>query len=271
MTSRELSSVRLGNNNNNSNNDEETYLVVGIDFGTSYAILRPVRAIKSAPNWYNVRQSGVAWAFSTSPNDVSIISSWKADSTRASDDEKCPSSVSYDEDGNLTCWGFHTLDDTGKRFKNFKLLLSETAGDDPKNKPLLDELAALKALRKRPVDVAADYLCCLWKHTLKILKSTSRTETRIAIDNARFKVVLTVPAIWDHAAQDLTRRAAKQAGILATRPGGKTTLEMISEPEAAALAFFNDSHLRGQIDLKVNPTYSKLCTVFICLHEEGEG
>lgn len=171
----------------------------------------------------------------------------------------------------MTCWGFHTINDTGKRFKNFKLLLSETAGDDPKNEPLLRELAALKVLKKRPVDVTADYLRCLWKHTLLILKSTARTETRVAIDNARFKVVLTVPAIWDHAAQDLTRRAAKQAGILATRHGRKTTLEMISEPEAAALAFFNDSNLSGQIDLKVSLTYNILYQVSRCLDQEGRG
>ena len=204
------------------------------------------------------RQSGVAWAFSTSPNDISIISSWKADLRRASDDEKCPSSISYDEDGKVTCWGFQTFNDTGTRLKNFKLLLSETAVDDPKNKPLLKDLTALEALNKTPVAVVADYLRCLWKHTLVQLKSTPRIETRIAIDNARFKVVLTVPAIWDHAAQDLTRKAASKAGILAARNGRKTTLEMISEPEAAALAFFNDPDLSGQIDLKVGRTYTVL-------------
>jgi molecular chaperone DnaK (HSP70) len=216
-------------------NDEETFLVIGIDFGTS--------------------QSGVAWAFSTSPDDVAIISSWKADSRRAADDEKCPSSISYDEDGNVTCWGFHTINDTGDRFKNFKLLLSQATRDDPKNEPLVKELATLKARNKKPVDVAADYLRCLWAHTLRTLESTSTIETRVAIDNARFKVVLTVPAIWDHAAQDLTRRAAKQAGILANRHGRSTVMDIISEPEAAALAFFNDSNLKGQIDLKAGDSF----------------
>jgi len=177
---------------------------------------------------------------------------------RASDDEKCPSSISYDEDGNVTCWGFQTFNDTGTRFKNFKLLLSKTTVDDPKNQPLLKELTALEALNKTPVVIVADYLRCLWKHTLAQLKSTSSIETRLAIDNARFKVVLTVPAIWDHAAQDLTRKAANKAGILATRNGKRTTLEMISEPEAAALAFFNDRNLSGQIDLKVGVTYTVL-------------
>ena len=175
-------------------------------------MLLPFCTFRPIPNLTNSRQSGVAWAFSTSPNDVSIISSWKADSRRASNDKKCPSSISYDKDGNVTCWGFLTINDTGDRFKNFKLLLSKTAGDDPKNEPLLKELAALQALNKSPVDVTADYLSCLWKHKMKVLKSKSRMENRLAIDNARFKVVLTAPAIWDYAAQDLTQKAARKAG-----------------------------------------------------------
>jgi hypothetical protein len=170
----------------------------------------------------------------------------------------------------VTCWGFLTLNDTGTRFKNFKLLLSQTARNDPKNKPLLNELAALEALRKKPVDVVADYLRCLWQHTLRELNSTSRTETKVAIDNSRFKVVLTVPAIWDHAAQDLTRRAAKKAGILVPRLGKNTTLEMISEPEAAALAFFNDANLKGQIGLEASFTRDKLDCMSVADNEKSK-
>ena len=50
-------------------------------------------------------------------------------------------------------------------------------------------------------------------------------------------------------------------GILATRNGKKTTLDMISEPEAAALAFFNDPNLSGQINLKADLT----CSMIVCL------
>ena len=154
----------------------------------------------------------------------------------------------------MTCWGFHTINDTGKRFKNFKLLLSQETRDDPKNEPLVRELAELKALRKEPVDVTADYLRCLWKHTMEALKNISNRDTRLVIDMVPFKVVLTVPASWDHAAQDLTRRAATKAGITARRHGKKTTLDMISEPEAAALAFFSNSTLKGQIKFTVSIT-----------------
>ena len=167
----------------------------------------------------------------------------------------------------VTCWGFHTLDDTGTRFKNFKLLLSQIAHNHPKNRSLLQ---ALEALGKEPVDVVADYLRCLWRHTLRELSSTSKIETRVAIDNSRFKVVLTVPAIWDHAAQDLTRRAARKGGILAPRLGKKTTLAMISEPEAAALAFFNDANLKGQIDLKASFIQDKLDCVFVADSEKSK-
>ena len=243
--------------------DKETKLVIGIDFGTSYG--KPhifgISTRDRESNHHKRRQSGVAWAFTTSPDNVSIISSWKADSKRASDDEKCPSSISYDESGKVTCWGFHTINDTGTRFKNFKLLLSRETRNDPKNEPLVRELAALKALDKTPVDVVADYLRCLWKHTLDTINSTSKKETRLAIEMSPFKVVLTVPAIWDHAAQDLTQRAAKKAGILEKRPGkGKkrTTMDMVSEPEAAALAFFSDPNLKDQIELKASISQNTL-------------
>ena len=144
------------------------------------------------------------------------------------------------------------MDDIGKRFTNFKLLLSQETREDPRNEPLVRQLAGLEALEKKPVDVAADYLRCLWEHTMQKLKTTPREETRLAIEMVRFKVVLTVPASWDHAAQDLTHKAAKQAGILSKKHSRKTTLEMISEPEAAALAFFTDLRLKGQLDLKVS-------------------
>jgi len=102
------------------------------------------------------------------------------------------------------------------------------------------------------------------------LNSTSRTETKVAIDNSPFKVVLTVPAIWDHAAQDLTRRAAKKAGILVPRLGKNTTLEMISEPEAAALAFFNDANLKGQIGLEASFTRDKLDCMSVADNEKSK-
>jgi molecular chaperone DnaK (HSP70) len=111
----------------------------------------------------------------------------------------------------------------------------------------------LHHLRKQPVDVVADYLKCLWTHTITILEE-KRLSRRI-LDNLVFRVVMTVPAAWDHCAQDLMREAATRAGIRAPRAIGQTTVQLIAEPEAAALAAFDDAGLQWQPDLEVLPPH----------------
>lgn len=90
---------------------------------------------------------------------------------------------------------------------------------------------------KTPTQLVTDFLRELWKFTLKKI---SKTDTQALIDNATFHVVLSVPAIWPDYAKDRMREAAAQAGICDHREAGKTTLDLISEPEAAALATMMD-------------------------------
>jgi len=68
-------------------------------------------------------------------------------------------------------------------------------------------------------------------------------------ENMTLKIVLTVPAIWDHKAQELTRKAAEMAGLLARND---TTLELVGEPEAAALAVFDEMRSQNNRSLKVS-------------------
>lgn len=229
---------------------EDIFLVIGIDFGTTYAFLSPAKFSfwykrSNSDNTCN-RQSGVAWAVSSEPDSVGIISSWEASGRRDANLEKLPSMIGYDQNGRTTWWGFEQFNAEGEKFENFKLLLSDKARDSVASLPLQDTLARLQKLRKQPVDVVADYLKCVWTHTLKNLKLKLSF-----IEHLRFKVVLTVPAIWDHAAQELTREAASKAGIKKIRQAGTTTLDIISEPEAAALAFFNDSKREAHVALEV--------------------
>jgi molecular chaperone DnaK (HSP70) len=130
------------------------------------------------------------------------------------------------------------------------LLLSNQAHEQGGSK--IDEVRQLlDRLNKKPIDVVADYLRKLWNHTLKIIELKL---TKIALDNMALRVVITVPATWDHAAQELTRKAAIQAGITAPRYSGQTSLKLVSEPEAAALATWKDSGLQSRPDLIVSPT-----------------
>jgi molecular chaperone DnaK (HSP70) len=93
----------------------------------------------------------------------------------------------------------------------------------------------MEALRKAPVDVVADYLQRLWEHAVSTLKSRFGAAF---FDNLQIKLVLTIPAIWDHQAQELTRKAAHKAGMMKR---GNMKLELVSEPEAAARYVFSEN------------------------------
>lgn len=69
--------------------------------------------------------------------------------------------------------------------------------------------------------------------------------TQAVLDNMVFKIVLTVPAIWDHRAQEDMRLAARSAGLLENRLCGKTELTLVAEPAAAALATYIDAGIKS--------------------------
>lgn len=74
---------------------------------------------------------------------------------------------------------------------------------------------------------ATDYLTALRKHVEEVLRyKISAT----ALSKTPIQYVLTVPAVWSEGAQAKTRACAEKAGM-----GHGAALELISEPEAAAL------------------------------------
>ncbi|KAG0126370.1 hypothetical protein HOY82DRAFT_570205 [Tuber indicum] len=176
---------------------------IGIDFGTTY--------------------SGIAWAHSSTPEKVNVVGKWVAGRSRTSG--KAPSEIAYTSSG--VKWGF------GIPIKEpalawFKLLL------DPTKYPLANStnspLARTKQLipqGKKPVDVVADYLSELYKHTIDHLEKTLGKST---VEVSPLDFILTVPAVWSDAAKNLTLQAAELAGF-----GRKKSIRLISEPEAAAV------------------------------------
>lgn len=206
----------------------------------------------------DVRFSGIAWALSTSPADISIISSWPSHLTANSCQQKVPSAFTYSSDGKVASWGYK-LESRRHYIEWFKLGLSQEAtkriaADQPERHEKLQEL--LRAKNKAPVDAVADFLRCLWRHAEKEIRGTPGISKSVW-QNVDLKIVLTVPAIWDHAAQDLTRTAARMAGLL-DRPN-TTTLELIGEPEAAALSVFDDMERRGRRRLHVGKSPGFVC------------
>ena len=118
---------------------------------------------------------------------------------------------------------------TDESFKWIKILLEENHKYITTVEPVKDSNQLLTKVNKRPYEVVADYLRLLWDYTLKDIEKFHPTFREIFT----LRVVLTVPAIWSHAAKDKTLQAAQLAGI-------PTPIMLVTEPEAAALATLQD-------------------------------
>lgn len=209
------------------------FVVIGIDFGTTF--------------------SGVSWTWSkaTNINNIEPVHRWDVDegSARNQESDKVPTKICYDSNGQVLKWGYRVTPRDQNQVEWFKLLLSKEAKDGPKVKKTR---AVLERLGKTAVDVVADYLRCLWKHAIEVIELAL---SKVAVDNMTFRVVLTLPANWDHRAQRLTVQAAVQAGITIPRSQGPTFFKTVSEPEAAALAAWHESGMRWRPDLQLNDNF----------------
>jgi molecular chaperone DnaK (HSP70) len=148
-------------------------------------------------------------------------------------------------------WGFEITPDM-KPMKWFKLLLlkhEDIAKEEIRNAPQLQQARdILSRSRKRltAVQVVGYYLKNLWDHTYTALKSM------LDVDNLPLRVAITIPAIWPAYAQSAMREAAKIAGIMKYRDIGETTLILVQEPEAAALASLFQRNSSPEIQVRID-------------------
>ncbi|KAI9759750.1 MAG: hypothetical protein M4579_002135 [Chaenotheca gracillima] len=168
-------------------------IVVGIDFGTTY--------------------SAVAWADTTSPDQIEIIKNWPTSGQLVG--AQAPSELSYaDGDTTTYAWGYD-IGPRARKVKWFKLGL-ET---DDEILQLPDGLSSS--------DVVSHYLSALYLHTMQTLL---RRFDRNVMQMTKVDFVLTVPALWSDAAKKRTYDAAVAGGM-----GDSHDLELLSEPESAAV------------------------------------
>ncbi|PTB65357.1 hypothetical protein BBK36DRAFT_1205073 [Trichoderma citrinoviride] len=203
-------------------------IVIGIDFGTTF--------------------SGVAWARSTRPDQVDIITSWKSNFNFNSDKEKVSTSISYTEQDQPPLWGYAApIGESTLQW--FKLCLLDEE-DIPQylreSTHLQSAKSSLDEQGTHAVDVISDFLRELWKYSLSCVE---RAEGASMMELSAFRVIVTLPAIWPAYAQFRMKEAIEKAGILEPRGLYDTTLEFISEPEAAALASLKD--MSDRADMKV--------------------
>ncbi|KAF3911083.1 hypothetical protein AA313_de0205499 [Arthrobotrys entomopaga] len=176
-------------------------IVVGIDFGTTF--------------------SGVSWAANSGLKRVHLVTDWETTNAYHGTNEKVRTWISYT--GNRpTSYGYTA---TGRPFKWFKILLQP----DQNSQSMQDVRNANKGLRefsKSLEEVISDYLSWIWQRGKEdiVRKQGHDFESRYDI-----RVILTVPAAWKPIAKDRTLRAAKRAGL-------PENIELVTEPEAAALA-----------------------------------
>jgi hypothetical protein len=135
----------------------------------------------------------------------------------------------------------------------FKLLLLDDSdmGDKQQNSPqIMKAKSSLAKANKTPVQAVGDFLQLLWAHAIANIE---KAFGEVALEGLPFEVVCTVPAVWTNQAVNKMREAAKRAGILEHRLAGETTLRFVSEPEAAALATFED--LKNRPNFQVGDSF----------------
>ncbi|KAL3455943.1 hypothetical protein BJX64DRAFT_53416 [Aspergillus heterothallicus] len=205
-----------------SEDDDDDVMVIGIDFGTTY--------------------SGVAWATVAdfASDQINLITSWPG---TGREEGKAPTELFYEDDSIF--WGYEIPDDADP-VRWFKLLLvkDEDLSEETRSSEfILRGRKMLKETGKTAVGLIADYLRLLWEH---ILETVKKSRGEYVIDALRFHVVITVPAIWKGYARQGMEEAARQAGILGSRPAGETLLSFVPEPEAAALSTLCEPGRRTQ-------------------------
>lgn len=99
-------------------------------------------------------------------------------------------------------WGYELDEFDTHKVEGIKLLL-----DPDQPRPLYlavsDVQAELERLPKEPIDIAADYIEALYKHSMAVI-SGKWPEGFLSLLQKKF--VLTVPAVWSDKAKDSTLR-----------------------------------------------------------------
>lgn len=146
-------------------------------------------------------------------------------------------------------WGFHKKmaahDATahkGKHVSEFKLLLDESEEAKGLRTQAYKDLRAMSLMKlaHTPVDIIADYLERLLKHTKDQL-----TEFHGLRDENPVEFVLCVPVKWSYKAswrmQEAMHRAIEASGLGRLDNGGIKGLFIVSEPEAASTFVISQS------------------------------
>lgn len=184
----------------------------------------------------------MAAVYTSTPDDVEIIKTWPGGNGITSD--KVPTEISYDTppaNANapttatapasstastpVVKWGFQFKPEES-RLRCIKLFLDRSQKLPFYVSPQ-ETATQLRKYNKNVVDAVSDYLTQIYRHTMDTL---TRRYGESFMASTKVDFVLTCPAVWSDAAKNTTLQAAERAGM-----GSKSDIQMISEPEAAAV------------------------------------
>lgn len=175
----------------------------------------------------------------TSIKDIDVIKDWPGNA--AAHREKVPSQIAYKAENDKPglekdSWGYE-IPSGAKRHCWTKLLLDRNARATDFDDPALTDMSEWAELPgvqdKIPEDVVTDYLSHLYQHCMNCL------EKRMTKDILRVTPIdfwFTMPALWSDEAQYATKAAAERAGFGRNANRESDSINMIKEPEAAALS-----------------------------------
>jgi molecular chaperone DnaK (HSP70) len=179
--------------------------------------------------------TGVSWTYypATAP-EIFMVDNWTDPNMSNANHDKVPSEIVYDEDGRPKLWGFEARSNKETTpIRWFKVLMDEDHMQDGLEKEVILNTTkqSLAAIQKTAEDVVIDYLRCVWKFALETIRAPHQKDMA---DKYRFRIVITVPAIWNPQAMEKTRQAIQK--VLANE---KWPVEVVQEPTAAAIYTLN--------------------------------
>lgn len=216
---------------------------------------------------FTLNVSGLAYGSTTrSWEHVRLIRDWNGG--KNDNMEKVPTRIAYAFENHFDAdlWGYDV--DPGMTIVQwFKLLLDNGSAASDYDDILLHQSTGSSLMRLpdgiNAQEVATDFLRHLYEHTMTRLEVMMR---KTAVEETPIRFLITTPATWSHAARQVTRQAAMDAGF-----GGREgdEVNIVSEPEAAAIAAIKgnmatfgvsqfqvryNSHTRSYIDDAVRKT-----------------
>ncbi|KAI1380232.1 hypothetical protein F4677DRAFT_463031 [Hypoxylon crocopeplum] len=187
-------------------------LVIGIDFGTTY--------------------SKVAYTFNGEPSaNTKIVDNWPSVSIEDAIRPHVPSKIHYHKKTGRITWGYN-IPVAYDPVQWFKMLLPshDDLPDFQKNSTYIhDARHKVGSLGKTAVQVAGDYLRCLFHHSLKFIEDKEGAHSI----KKPIIVILTVPATWRSAAISSVYLAAHHGGLAAPLV---SKLLITTEPYSAMIA-----------------------------------